>query len=86
MFLYGGDSLVVMGDIMKVMEGLHHRISLRISGMTARQVREEVRECSLAMEELEAASMWPMNDYSHRRQATIENYIGNHPIYDIYPV
>ena len=34
--LYGIKTLVVMDAMMSVLEGFHHRIAIRISGMTAR--------------------------------------------------
>ena len=34
--LYGRNSWVVMGDMIKVLEGFHHRAERRITGMTAK--------------------------------------------------
>ena len=34
-------------------------------------------------EDLEAAGLWPMKEYIWRRQATIKEYITNHPIYKL---
>ena len=39
---FGSESWVVMGVMLKVLEGFHHRVSRRISGMTVQ--REEGRE------------------------------------------
>ena len=33
--LYGSDSWVVMGDILKVIEEFHHQVARSITGMTA---------------------------------------------------
>ena len=32
---YGSEIWVVMGEIIKVLEGFHHRVSQRITGITA---------------------------------------------------
>ena len=33
--LYGSESLVVAGEMLKVLEGFHHRAASQITGMTA---------------------------------------------------
>ena len=36
-FLYGSDICVVMGEVLKVIEGFHHRVARRISGNTVQR-------------------------------------------------
>ena len=36
--LYGSEIWVVMGEMLKVLEGFHHRAARRITGMTAKRV------------------------------------------------
>ena len=35
------------------------------------------------MEALEATGLWPMKEYIRRQQATIAEYIANHPMYEL---
>ena len=39
--MYGSEIWVVANEMMTVLEGLHHRISEQIAGMTERRVRRE---------------------------------------------
>ena len=83
MLLYGSESWVVTDAMMKVLEGFHHRIDRRITGKTARCVREEGWEWPPVEEALELAGMWPMQEYVRRRQATIEDCIATRLIYEL---
>ena len=38
--LYGSESWVVMGAMLKVLEGFHHRAARRIAGMTDRRAED----------------------------------------------
>ena len=38
---FGSESWVVMGVMLKVLEGFHHRSSQQIAGMTAQRVEDE---------------------------------------------
>ena len=42
--LFGSDSWVVTEIMLKVLEGLHHRVARMIAGMSYRQVMVEVLE------------------------------------------
>ena len=52
--LYRSRSWVVTESMLKVLEGFHHLVAQRIAVMSDHQVGEEVWECSLVAEELEA--------------------------------
>ena len=47
------------------------------------QVGEEEWEWQSLTEALEAAGLWPMNEYIWRRRDTIAKYIKNSPIYEL---
>ena len=49
--------------MLKVMEGLHNRVAWYIAGMPYQQYGEGGRERSLIEEALEAAGLWPINEY-----------------------
>ena len=38
--LYGSESWVVMGEMLKLLEGFYHRAAWRIAGMTARRAED----------------------------------------------
>ena len=58
--------------MMKLFQGFHYQISKMILGKTARYVKEEVWEWPPAEEALEAAGLWPIQEYLLRRHPTIE--------------
>ena len=57
LLLYGSESWVVTGAMLKVMEGFHHRLAQRIAGMSDRKVMEGGWEWSSVAEALEAAGL-----------------------------
>ena len=79
--IYGSDSWVVTDAMLKVLEGFHHQVSWRISGMSARQVRDGGWECLSVVEALDSMWLCKMKEYIWRRLATIAEYIVNRPIY-----
>ena len=76
--LYGSDSWVVTEAMLKVLEGLHHRVDRRIAGMQYRKVGEELWGWSSV-----TSGLWTMKEYIWRRLDTIAEYITNHPIYEL---
>ena len=69
--------------MLKVLEGLHHQLTLNIAGMSACHVGEGGWDWSSVAEALEVADLWPLKEYIQRRQANIAEYITNHPIYEL---
>ena len=69
---YGINSCVIMDAMMKLFKGFHYQISKMILWKTARYVKEEVWEWPPAEEALEAAGLWPIQEYLLRRHPTIE--------------
>ena len=50
--LYVSDSWIVKEETLKVLEGFHHRVDQKISGIPSWRVGEEVRKWALAEKEL----------------------------------
>ena len=69
--LYGGGIWVVMGDIMKVLEGFPHRAVWKIAGMRTRCAGDGEWENPPVDDGIEAAGIWMIKEYIQRRQATI---------------
>ena len=58
--LYGSESWVVTWDMIKVLNGFHHRTSRRITGMRAAHGAGGEWEYPLVATELEAAGLHPI--------------------------
>ena len=58
--IYGINSWVVMGDMLKVLEGFHHWEAWKIAGMTARRMEDRAWDYPLMADTLEAAGIWPI--------------------------
>ena len=78
--LYGSDSWVVTGAMLKVLEGLHHRLARRITGMMA---MNRDWEWTPADEALETAGLWPIKEYIQRRQNKIAAQVSCRTIYEL---
>ena len=65
--LYGSESLVVTGDILKALEGFHHWADRGITGMTATHGAGGEWKYPLVVAELEAAGLHPIMEYIRRR-------------------
>ena len=71
LILYDSESWVVMRDILKVLEGFHHRTDRRIMGMTETDGAGREWEYPLVVAALESAGLHPIREYIRRHQATI---------------
>ena len=71
MLMYGCEIWVMTGEILKVLEGFHHRAFRRIKGMTTKRVAGGEWEYPLVVASLEASAFHPIQEYIHRRQVTI---------------
>ena len=67
----------------KVLEGFHHRVARRISGLVAQRVGDDEWYYPPIEDALEQAGLWPMREYIRRRQASITEWIANRPIYEL---
>ena len=78
--LYGSDIWVVMGDILKFLEGFHHRAAMRVAGMTATRGEGSNWGYLLVVAEMESAANHPIREYIRRRKATIAEKVVYRPI------
>ena len=78
--LYNSDSWVVMGAMLKVLEGLHHQVTRHITEMT--ETRGAVGDCEypLVLVALEAAGLNSITEYIRRCHATIAENVAFLPI------
>ena len=77
---YGRKIWVVTGDMLKVLEGFHHREAQRITGMTVKPGEGGEGEYLSVVEALEAAGLHPIGVYIRRQQATIAKRVACRPI------
>ena len=75
---------MVMGAMLKVLEGFHHRLSRRIMGMTAQCTMVGELQWTLGAEALDTSGLLPIKDYIHRRQDTVAAQVECCPIYDLF--
>ena len=79
--LYGSESWVVTGEMLKVLTAFHHRVAQRITGMTAKRGAGGKWEYSSVEEAMEAAGLHPIGVYIKRRQTTISERLACRPVY-----
>ena len=72
-----------MGYILRVLEGFHHQVAIRITGMTARRTTSGEWECPPVAEALDTSGIWPIKEYIQRRQANVAAQVDCHPIYEL---
>ena len=60
MLLYRSENLAVTGEMLKVLEGFHHRAARRITGMTAKHVADTEWKSPPVVVALEAATGLPL--------------------------
>ena len=58
--IYGRKSWVVMGAMLKVLEGFHHQAARRIAGMIAQRTKGREWEYPPVDDFMEAAGLWPI--------------------------
>ena len=56
-FLYGSESWVVTGEMLKFLEVFHHRVAIRITGIMAQRMTDREWECPPVAEALETAGL-----------------------------
>ena len=82
--LYGGEIWVVNGDMLKVLEGFHHRAARWITGMTVKCGADGEWEYPSVVDAMETADIQPIGVIIRRRHATIEERVACIPIYEMY--
>ena len=81
--LYGSESWVVTGAVLRVLEGFHHFESMRITGMAGKRVTDREWEYPPVVAALEAAGLHSIQEYICRRQTTIVAHVACRPIYEL---
>ena len=69
--------------MLKVLGGFHHWADRRITGMTAKRLEDREWKYSLVVVALEATGLHPIKECIRRRQATKEEQVACHPIYEL---
>ena len=77
--LYGSESWGVIGAILKVLDGFHHREAQRIAGMKAWHAEYGDWEYPSVDDALEAAGLWSIKGYIQKRQAAIVHKVACSP-------
>ena len=81
--LYGSKSWVMMGAMLKVLDGFHPWVARRITGMTTTRGVEREWEYPPVVVALEAAGLHPIMEYIRRYHANISEKVTCHPIYEL---
>ena len=81
--LYGVKIWVVMVEMLKVLEGLHHRLVRRIVGTKDRRMAEGEWEWPPVADALYIAVIWTLKEYIQKQKATIAAKTFFQTIYDI---
>ena len=82
--LYGSESWVVAPAVLKVLEGFHHRVARKLSGMQPPyHPREDRWEYPSIEEALEVAGMYTMEHYLNVRRNTLVENIATRPILEL---
>ena len=81
--LYGSESWVVTGDMLKVLKVFHHYVARRIIGMTDTLRSGREWEYPPVMTEMEAVVLHPLREYMCRQQAIIPENVAWRPIYEL---
>ena len=84
MLLYGRNSAVVTGDMLKVQEVLLHQSAIQIMGMTAQHTMRVEWECPLVADALDNARLLTIKECIQHRQATIAVQVACRSIYEIF--
>ena len=79
--LYGSESWMVTGEMLKVLAGFNHREARQITGMTKKRVADG--EYPPVVVTPEAAGLNPIQEYIWGRQVTIPAQMACCPIYEL---
>ena len=81
--LYGSESWVVTGEILKFLEVLKNQAAIIITEMTARRTTSEEWEWTPVAEALENSGIWTIKEYIQQRQETLVAKVACWPIYGL---
>ena len=81
--MYGIKSWVMKGEMLKIMEGFHHRSARRIARMTMKLVTDGMGEYTPVVAALEAVGLYPVQEYILIRQVLIVAQVACWHIYEL---
>ena len=81
--LFGSETWVVTPRILKALEGFHHQVAQRISGLIGRRARDGTWQYPEISEALTRAGLSAIDVCVTRRQNTIAKHVATRPIYHI---
>ena len=81
--LYGSESWVMTGAMLKVLEGFCNRVSRSITGMTAQCAEEGEWEYPPMANVMESEGLWYIKKYIQIRKATIVVQVAFRKIYEL---
>ena len=82
--MYGRKSWVVTGEMLNVLEGLHHREARRITGMTANRRAGGEWDYPSVVGEMKTVGLHPIGVYTRSRKETIAEMVAFCPIYELF--
>ena len=83
LLMYGRESWVVTGDMLKVLTAFHHRAARRNLGMTAEHGAGREWEYPAVEEAMESVGLHTIGVYMKRRQKTIAERVACRPVYEL---
>lgn len=81
--LYGSETWVVTPQMLKMLDGFHHRIARRITNKMPTRLGNDTWHYPPIQEALDDAGLYTITEYIQRRQNTIAQYIANRPIHQL---
>ena len=82
--LYGCETWVITPQVLRVLEGFHHRVARRLSGRRPYYLPAEDRWVYPPIEEaLEVANLFPMKHYIDARQNRLAESVATRPILEL---
>ena len=81
--LYGSKSWVVTEVTLKLIQGLHHKAEISVTGMMARRTTSGEWEWPLMAEVLDTDGILKIKEYIQRRRVTIAAQVACRPIYEL---
>ena len=81
--IYGSESWVVSGDIMRKLRSFHHRVARYLTGRHIRKNADGTWTCPPSADVLERAGLLTLDDYIRRRRDTVQEFTRFRPIYEL---
>ena len=83
MILCGSDMWLITEDMLRILEGFHHRSEKQITGMIEKRGAGRDWEYPLVVAAMEAAGIHPIREYIRRQKATISVMAACRPMYEL---